>query len=184
MQFFKLGIASIIQCVLLSFVFLTSCTKNGVEAPTQESGKIELTKEASSTLSKDGTTAIPFEKIVFVPCANGGNGEEVKLTGTSKIVYQINWNDRGSHMVYHESFHGVAGIGLTSNESFTASGKTEGVVSGSWENSHFVRTMVQEIKINGQNTKFTVRYNLHITINPDGSVSFKRESETADCNIR
>ena len=184
MQLLKLGFASIIQCVFLSLVFMTSCTKSVIDAPVQEKGKLQLTTEPSTTLSKDGTADIPFEKIVFVPCANNGSGEEVKLTGNSKIVYQISWNDRGSHFIFHENYHGVSGIGLTSNETFTASGKTQGEVSGSWESNHFVRTMVEELKINGQNTKFTVRYNLHITINPDGSVSFKRENETADCKVR
>jgi len=38
------------------------------------------------------------------------------------------------------------------------------------------------MRIVGQNTRFTVIYNHHITVSQDGSVTVNNTEQTADCN--
>jgi hypothetical protein len=125
--------------------------------------------------------AVPFENTLFVPCANGGLGENVSLTGKTNFVYQMTWTDHDFTMVYHDNYHEVTGVGLSSGETFAGSGGTNGTVMGSWVNSQWVGTMVRQVKVIGKNTTFRVTETLHLVVTPDGNVTVDAREQTVDC---
>jgi hypothetical protein len=167
---------------VLAVAMLFSCTKNvaDISQPAAE----ELTAANASPNSANGNTihSVPFETTVFVPCANGGAGEDVALTGFTNFIYQISWTDQGFTLVYHDNVHRVKGVGVNSGEKFIASGGTNGTVNGSWVNSQWIGTTITHMRIIGPNTNFTVIYKNHITVTSDGNVSVNNVEATAECN--
>lgn len=166
---------------VLTVALLFSCTKNVADAstPTVE----EATEANASSNSSSGNIihAVPFESTLFVPCANGGAGEDVTLTGFTNFIYQMTWTDQNFTLVYHDNVHKVTGIGASSGETFVASGGTNGTVMGSWANSQWTGTTIQQLRVVGQNSSFFVTYKYHITITSDGNVIVNSKEETADC---
>lgn len=164
---------------LLAMVLLFSCSKNNIEIPNQSSNLAGQNPHASTRTS---IVAVPFETTEFVPCANGGAGEDVQLNGYTAFVYQIVWTDNNFSLSYHGNDHQVTGIGLTSGESFVGSGGFQGTATGSWVNNQWVSTTVQHLRIVGQNTVFIVNYKLHLVVTPDGTVTVSTSERTVDCN--
>lgn len=166
---------------VFTVALLFSCTKNVVDdsKPTVE----EATAANASSNSSSGNIihAVPFETTLFVPCANGGAGEDVTLTGFTNFIYQMTWTDQNFTLVYHDNVHKVTGVGASSGETFVASGGTNGTVMGSWVNSQWIGTTIQQLRVVGRNNSFFVTYKYHITITSDGKVTVNSNEDTADC---
>ena len=179
-----IGLRSMILGFLsvLTVALLFSCTKNVADVPNQAAEEATAVDENPHGKNDNIIHAVPFETTVFVPCANGGAGEDVKLTGFTNFIYGLVYTDHGFTLVYHDNVHQVTGVGLSSGEKFVASGGTNGTVNGVWYSSQWVGNTTTQMKIIGQSTKFTVIYKHHITVSQDGSVTVNNIEQTADCN--
>ena len=179
-----IGLRSMIMgsLAVLATALLFSCTKSVVDVPKPAAEEATAVDANPHGKNDNIIHAVPFETIVFVPCANGGAGEDVQLTGFTNFIYGLVYTDRGFSMLYHDNVHQVTGIGLSSGESFVASGGTNGTVQGVWYSTQWVGNTTTQMKIVGQNTMFTVIYKHHITVSQDGSVTVNNTEQTADCN--
>ncbi|HEY5969388.1 MAG TPA: hypothetical protein VIU35_15520 [Chitinophagaceae bacterium] len=179
-----IGLRSMIMGILsvLTVALLFSCTKNVAEVPDQAAEEATAVDANPHGKNDNIIHAVPFETTVFVPCANGGAGEDVRLTGFTNFIYGLVYTDRGFSMQYHDNVHQVTGVGLSSGESFIANGGTNGTVAGVWYSSQWVGNSSTQMRIIGQNTRFTVIYKHHITVSQDGSVTVSNTEQTADCN--
>jgi len=177
----KLNFLSASTLVILTMLTLFSCSKNSSEITTGDK-EPALSNSSSPSHEKYGSVDVPFEATVFVPCANGGAGENVALSGTMNFVYQLTWTDHGFSMVFHDNSYGVTGIGLSSGETFVASAGAQGTSTGSWENSQWIGTGTRHLRIVGQGTRFMVDYKYHLVITPDGNVTVSSGEQTSDCN--
>ena len=179
-----IGLRSMIMgsLTVLATALLFSCTKNVADVPIQTAEEATAVDANPNGKNDNIIHAVPFETTVFVPCANGGAGEDVKLTGFTNFIYGLVYTDRGFSMLYHDNVHQVKGVGLSSGESFAASGGTNGTVVGVWYSSQWVGNTTTQMRIVGQNTQFTVIYKHHITVSQDGSVTVNNTEQTADCN--
>jgi len=179
-----IGLRSMIlgSLAVLATALLFSCTKNVADVPIQAAEEATAVDANPNGKNDNIIHAVPFETTVFVPCANGGAGEDVRLTGFTNFIYGLVYTDRGFSLLYHDNVHQVKGVGLSSGESFVASGGTNGTVSGEWYSSQWVGNTTTQMKIVGQNTRFTVIYKHHITVSQDGSVTVNNTEQTADCN--
>ena len=160
---------------------LFSCSKNMADVPAQQNLQLTSANASSNASTRTSTVAIPFENTVFVPCANGGAGEDVLVTGKFNLVYQMTWTDHDFTMVYHDNDHQVKGVGLSSGETFTGSGGTNGTFMGAWVNSQWVGNFVERTKIVGKNTVFTIIQKLHLIVTPDGNVVVNNVEQTVTC---
>lgn len=167
---------------VLAVALLFSCTKNVADAPQPTAEEATAANESSNSASDNIIHAVPFETTLFVPCANGGAGEDVALTGYTNFIYGMSWTDHGFTMIYHDNVHQVTGVGVTSGEKFTASGGTNGTVMGVWYSNQWVGTMIRQMRVTGPNTSFTITYKYHITVTPNGTVTIDSREQTADCN--
>jgi hypothetical protein len=167
---------------VLTVALFISCTKNVADVPNQAVEEATVANGSSNGSNDNIIHAVPFETTVFVPCANGGAGEDVKLTGFTNFIYGTTWTDHGFTLLYHDNVHQVTGVGLSSGESFVASGGTNGTVLGVWYSTQWVATTTRQMKIVGQNTRFAVSYKYHITVTGDGNVTVNSIEQTADCN--
>ena len=179
-----IGLRSMIlgSLAVLATALLCSCTKNVADVPVQAAEEATAMDANPNGKNDNIIHAVPFETTVYVPCANGGAGEDVKLTGFTNFIYGLVYTDRGFSMLYHDNVHQVTGVGLSSGESFVASGGTNGTVAGVWYSSQWVGNTTTQMRIVGQNSRFTVIYKHHITVSQDGSVTVNNTEQTADCN--
>lgn len=165
-------------------LLMSSCNKNLADKTVPGNAQLSALGKSAPTEQTNGLVQVPFEETLFVPCANDGAGEDVIITGTTHFVYQMVWNDNGFHLVYHDNSQGISGTGLISGEKFSGSDGTQGTVSASWVDNKWTGTTIEQMKINGNKTRYTVRYKHHLVVTPDGKVTVSSNEKTVDCSTK
>jgi len=126
----------------------------------------------------------PIDLPVFVPCANGGAGEEVALTGTIHDLFHIASDGRGGfHVKTHDNPQGVVGTGLSTGAKYQGTGVTQ---------SQFHLKVGEQItEINnfriigqGPGNNATVHNNFHVTVNANGVVTSSHDHFTVQCKAK
>ena len=127
---------------------------------------------------------VPFSQLVFVPCANGGAGEDVLIEGTLHLQEHITINNNRVNLKIHAQPQGVDGVGQTTGDSYQAVGVTQEQDSIPLLNGAAETTIVNNFRIIGQKTgnNLQVHQNLHITIDANGNVTTLIEHTSVDCN--
>lgn len=173
-----------IYFTILSMVLLSSCKKNMHELPGQDNAEVSLSNQSAPANVSSSEEVVPYDRTLFVPCGNGGAGEEVSLTGSLKIVEHIVYNNHGFTFNYHVIAQGITGVGLSTGEQYQASGGNKGTITGEFgEDGQYTRVFMEQLRIIGQNSVFKVVYKTKITITPDGKITTSIEDETVDCNM-
>ena len=131
----------------------------------------------------DENVSLPVEIVLEIPCANGGAGEVVTLTGDLHILmsYVINGNVvRGR---FHDQPQGISGYGSITGDRYQATGVTQGQFKSSLQNGQALISFVNNFRIIGQGpgNNFLVHENLHLTINANGDVTTAVDLVGADC---
>jgi len=127
---------------------------------------------------------IPFSQLVFVPCANGGVGEDVLVEGILHLQQHITINDNRMTLKTHAQPQGADGVGQTTGDLYQGVGVTQEVdtlplIGGATE-----FTFVNNFRLIGQKTdnNSQVHQTVHVTINANGDVTNTIVNETVDCN--
>jgi hypothetical protein len=113
----------------------------------------------------------PLDLFVFVPCAAGGAGEFVHLTGTLHILLVTTINSSGGfHSKYHFQPQGITGYGEITGAKYQGTGVTQGTFNG---RVGFEATDINNFRIIGQGpgNNFMIHSTFHITVRPDGTVT-------------
>lgn len=119
--------------------------------------------------------------IVFVPCANGGSGEDVDLEGPLHSLFTVTFDRRGGvHVKTLFQPEGITGVGLTTGDKYQATGGTLEQFSLKVGQTD---TFVNNFRIIGQGTgnNFLVHETAHITVNANGTVTVFFDNFTIDC---
>lgn len=123
----------------------------------------------------------PIDILVFVPCAAGGAGEFVQLSGTLHILFVTTINSSGGfHSKYHFQPQGITGYGETTGAKYQATGVTQGTFNG---RVGFEATDINNFRIIGQGpgNNFMVHQTFHITVKPDGTVTAFVDNFSVKC---
>ncbi len=160
----------------VALALISSCSKDEVVAADKNESNV-----AAQASDRTSTIGVPFDANVYVECANGGNGELVHLTGSTNYLYNISWTDHGFTYGYHSNTYQINGVGLTSGEVFSGSGNTGGQVAGSWVNDQWISSFIDQLKIRGANTRFTLKRTYHVTVNPDDEVEVTLDNYQGVC---
>ncbi len=119
----------------------------------------------------------------FVPCAAGGNGEVVDLSGRlhTVVTFTINNNNVIGH--FHVQPQGVSGVGETTGLKYQGTGVTESSFKGVLQNGQANITFVNNFRIIGQGpgNDFLVHETLQIKINADGIATVTHDHFMTDC---
>jgi hypothetical protein len=116
----------------------------------------------------------PIDLTVFVPCAGGGAGEYVQMSGPLHVLFVTTLDNQGG---FHSDFlfqpMGVSGTGLSTGDKYQATGETQGTFNGDLSGQPLEGTFINNFKIIGQGpgNNFLVHETFHITVNPDGTVT-------------
>jgi hypothetical protein len=124
---------------------------------------------------------VPIDLLVFIPCAVGGAGEYVELTGTLHILFVTTIDSQGGfHSKYHFQPQGISGLGFTTGVKYQGTGVTQGTFNGK---VGFEETDVNNFKIIGQGpgNNFLIHDNFHITVNANGTVTALLDNFSVKC---
>lgn len=128
---------------------------------------------------------VPLNQTVFVSCANGGAGEEVELSGTLHILLILTMSDSGRvTMKSHFQPQGVSGIGLTTGDSYRATGVTQETRTfDDFDDFPLEFTFVNNFRIIGQGpgNNFLVHETTHVTYNANGELTASHSTTSMEC---
>ena len=113
----------------------------------------------------------PIDILVFVPCASGGAGEYVQLSGTLHVLLVTTLNGSGGfHSKYHFQPQGITGYGEITGAKYQGTGVTQGTFNG---RVGFEATDINNFRIIGQGpgNNFMIHSTFHLTVKPDGTVT-------------
>jgi hypothetical protein len=120
---------------------------------------------------------------VFVPCAAGGVGEIVDLTGPLHTLISSTVNGNNVSGTFHFQPQGISGVGETTGDKYQATGVTQQTFKSSLQNGQANLTFVNNFRIIGQGAgnNFLVHENLHINVNADGTLTVFHDNFSIDC---
>lgn len=126
------------------------------------------------------STSFPIELLVFIPCANGGVGEDVLLSGNLHDLFHVTINDNSLHVKVHDQPQGISGTGQVTGDKYQATGVTQDEFNTSFG---YEETFVNNFRIIGQGpgNNFLVHDNFHITVNANGTVTAFHDNFSVDC---
>jgi hypothetical protein len=128
-------------------------------------------------------TSIPINLVVFVPCANGGAGEFIQLSGFLHVQSSVTADKNGGiHFSVHFNPQGVTGAGLTTGDRYSGTGLTRedfsatssGVVQVSFVNRF-------DLIGQGPDNNFSIHETGHLTVLPDGTVTVNFDNFSTIC---
>ena len=160
--------------LLGSSVLMVSCTKSNLtelSAPATASKSAINPEAAAHTYQNQQTWAV--DDVVFVPCANNGQGENVHVTGYVHITYHMTVNGNHFSLVSHTNFNEVSGTGMSTGDRYVPSGGGQLIYNGVFENGQSVATGSTRVRYTGAGpgNNLTVNYSGHVTVNANGQVS-------------
>lgn len=171
---------------LLVLIFITGCQDqaNLVDAPLREqNGEDALAK---STVLNQIDEVIPFALTVFVPCANGGAGEEVAITGTGQLkIDELLDGNGGYHYRYSFTPLESEGVGQESGDQYNGvGGKERQVVHVGPAGFPVQVNFTANLNLLGQDTNFQMKLHSHFSYNANGELAsdFYTDSGTIICN--
>jgi hypothetical protein len=124
---------------------------------------------------------VPVNIGVFIPCAAGGAGEVVFLTGDLHVLLRFTIDNVGGiHAGAHFQPQGVSGMGQTTGDKYQGTGVTQDEFNAKLG---VEETFINNFHIIGQRNgnKFLVHETFHITINANGVVTAFVDNFSVDC---
>ena len=96
----------------------------------------------------------PLDQLVFIPCANGGVGEDVELTGGLHVLVHTTLTS-DSNFVFKEHFQpqGVTGIGSVTGDTYHGTGVSQDLTHNGHVGQTF--TLINNFRIIGQKALIT-----------------------------
>jgi hypothetical protein len=124
---------------------------------------------------------IPITLVVFVPCANGGAGELVELTGTLHVLTHVTSDAQGGlHVKQHFQPQGISGAGLTTGDKYQATGVTQEEFNAT---VGITDTFINNFRIIGEGpgNNLLVHTTFHVTVNANGVVTTIVDNFSIEC---
>ena len=128
-------------------------------------------------------TSFPVNIPVLIPCAAGGAGEVVTLTGNLHVLMSVTVNANNVSFDSHFQAQGISGTGSVTGDKYQATGITRFNFNADIIGFPFNTTLVNNFRIIGQGTgnNFVVHQTFHITVNANGTVTAFVDNFSVDC---
>jgi len=142
----------------------------------------------SVTAAQAGNTTVtnltfPVDLVEFVPCAAGGAGEVVELTGEIHEVARTTINGNHFSMTFHDNLQGLSGTGLTTGDKYQGTGSATLSFNGNFNNGQSEDTFAGSFDLIGQGPGNNLVFHevQHITVNANGNVTVSFDRSSLDC---
>jgi len=125
--------------------------------------------------------SVPLATSTFVPCANGGAGEVVNLTGSLHILATVTFDSAGGvHGTLLFNPQNVSGVGSVSGAGYRGTGETLSTFSG---NVGAVSSLVNNFRIIGAGgaASLQVHENIAVVVNANGTVTTSIDHVSVTC---
>ncbi len=125
---------------------------------------------------------VPTDLSIPIPCALGGQGEDVHLAGDLHVVLHFTIDASGGyHLDEHYQAQDITGVGMTSGVKYKATGVTR-----SSENFRFLPysyTFVNNFRLIGEGpgNNLLLHETFHITFNGNGELTAVADNYGVDC---
>jgi len=126
----------------------------------------------------------PIEFAQFVPCANGGAGETVMLSGDIHDLFHITMNGNRFKVKVHTQPQGIRGVGMTTGDNYRGTGVTQETFGGSMVDGQGSSTFLNNYRIVGQGpgNNFVIHEVVHLTFNAQGEITATVEHLSVTCS--
>ena len=127
---------------------------------------------------------VPINISVFVPCAAGGAGEIVDLSGPLHVLFHITVdNNGGVHIKTHAQPQGVRGVGQTTGDQYQGTGVTQDHFNVGSDGLPVTFTFVNNFRIIGQGpgNNSLVHETFHVTVNANGELTADVDNFRVEC---
>lgn len=126
----------------------------------------------------------PLDIYLWIPCADGGIGEYVHLTG--ELHDQIHYTQvpNGAYTFrWHDNPQGVSGIGLTTGLKYQGAGAEHARTNAGYAKPREEVTIINNFRIigPGPGNDYLVHDNYHATFNANGEPTGGHDNFRADC---
>ena len=118
----------------------------------------------------------------FVPCAAGGAGETVLVTGSLHTLVTATTNANQMSGKVQNQLH-LSGLGQTTGVKYQAVGGGQQSFTQSLQNGQATFTQIVNFRLVGQGpgNNFLMHENLHITFNADGTITVFHDNFSTEC---
>lgn len=138
---------------------------------------------ATSATTETSTFSFPLPQpfVRLVPCAAGGAGELVDLSGTLHLLMHTTVDGRGgfhARLLIHP--RGVTGVGLTTGDIYQGTGGTQTQFNG---NVGEENTFVDNFRLigGGPDNNLLMHQTVHATVNANGEVTATVSNISVQC---
>jgi hypothetical protein len=138
----------------------------------------------SGGLFGEQNVRIPYAFQGYVPCAAGGAGEVIEVSGTLHVREHTTYDSNGGvHTMALAHPQGVSGVGLTTGDKYHATGMTMERYNASLAREGSQYTLLNNFRLIGQGkgNNYLVHQNIHVTVNANGEVTADVDNVTFDC---
>jgi hypothetical protein len=139
---------------------------------------------AFSAVAITSNAVVPVVLAVNVPCANGGAGELVLLSGNLHLLNHITLDGAGgAHFKTHAQPQGVSGTGLATGARYQGTGVTQETDNFNAGGLPAEFTFINNFRIIGQGpgNNFLVHVTLHMTVNENGETTADVVNASTEC---
>jgi hypothetical protein len=157
---------------------LAACAQDPT-APAAPTSEVAGPSQAAVALTDN--TIVPIDLLVNIPCANGGAGEDVLLSGTLHILTHITLSSGGTLLIKTQfQPQGISGIGTVTGAKYQGTGVTQDHLHLAFGENY---TMVNNFRMIGQGpgNNFLVHETFHYTVDANGFLTTVHDNFTADC---
>jgi len=140
---------------------------------------------SASAITTTTNLQVPLNLTVLVPCANGGAGEMVDISGTLHVLLHFTMSNSG-RITLKEHFQpqGASGIGQTTGDTYRATGVTQQTMTFD-DNDGFPLevTFVNNFRIigRGPGNNLLIHQTLHVTFNANGEMTAFQSNISTEC---
>lgn len=145
-------------------------------------GAMVLFLSGSASAGVIANAAEPFSAVLFVPCADGGTGEDVAFQGFLHVLITETIDANGvAHTTTHFQPMGIAGTGLTTGDLYRGTGISRDQANG--PEPPFEATFVNNFRLIGQGSgnNLLIHAVSHVTVNANGEVTAEVDLSSNEC---
>lgn len=118
----------------------------------------------------------------YVPCANGGQGEDVTLSGPFHSVFHVTLDGLGgAHAVVIHDPQGITGTGLTTGATYQGVGASAQDVFNVTVGEEHTSVINMRLIGQGPDNNLTIHATVHTTILADGTVTSFLDNIITEC---
>ena len=169
-----------------AFALLVACenTVTPVE-PTLVGSRSIASASANSATTVTTNEQIDVTLFVFVPCANGGAGEVISVSGPLHVLTHTTISNSGmAHVKQHFQPQGLSGEGFTTGDKYQGTGVTQEEFNVDLrDGAPQTDTFINNFRMIGQgpDNNYLVHENFHVTVNANGEVTTVVDNFSVTC---